>query len=252
MQQINFLQSKECKSNFTLGSYEKKIFVDKIFKDAAIKYDLMNDLMSFFSHRLWKNHLINMSQQFFQKTTLDLASGTLDLTVRGLKKATKTHFVCCDPNQKMLSLGMSKLSKADHNSVTAILCAAEKLPFENNFFDCIVTGFGPRNFSDLSAAINESLRVLKPGGKFISLELFSPNKKFESWFFKIAGISYIRLLSVALQRNDIYEYLIDSILTFSEINFLQLADSCGFVLEKRIKFLPFPAIIHQFSKHHQH
>jgi len=146
---------------------EKAKRVEQVFDRVAERYDLMNDLMSFGLHRLWKAFAVSVARIRPGERVLDVASGSGDLA-RAF--AARGADVCMtDINGPMLARGRDRLLDAGRN-VPAVRCDAERLPFAGARFDCVSVGFGLRNMTHKEAALVEMARVLKPGGRLLVLE----------------------------------------------------------------------------------
>jgi demethylmenaquinone methyltransferase/2-methoxy-6-polyprenyl-1,4-benzoquinol methylase len=156
--------------------HEKSERVAEVFHAVANKYDLMNDLMSFGMHRLWKRFTISQANVRPGQVVLDLAGGTGDLTKEFAHKVGKQGLVVlADINDKMLQQGRERLlNEGIVGNVNYVQADAEKLPFPDNHFDCITMAFGLRNVTDKAAALRSMYRVLKPGGKLLVLEFSKP------------------------------------------------------------------------------
>ncbi|MGB5427593.1 MAG: bifunctional demethylmenaquinone methyltransferase/2-methoxy-6-polyprenyl-1,4-benzoquinol methylase UbiE [Gammaproteobacteria bacterium] len=155
---------------------EKTRHVREVFDSVADNYDLMNDLMSFGIHRLWKRFAINMAALKPGQQVLDLAGGTGDLTrLMAPAVGPSGHIVLSDINAAMLENGRRRLlDKGVSGNVSFALANAEQLPFANNRFDLVTMAFGLRNVTDKQRALNAIFRVLKPGGRLLVLEFSKP------------------------------------------------------------------------------
>jgi demethylmenaquinone methyltransferase/2-methoxy-6-polyprenyl-1,4-benzoquinol methylase len=155
---------------------EKAERVRSVFASVAGKYDVMNDLMSFGVHRLWKQFTLSLTGLRPGRHALDVAGGTGDLARGLLKQVGKEgRVVLSDINPKMLEIGRDRLLDAGHvGNVEFIVADAERLPFEDDSFDCLTIGFGLRNVTDKAAALRSMYRVLKPGGQLLVLEFSTP------------------------------------------------------------------------------
>jgi demethylmenaquinone methyltransferase / 2-methoxy-6-polyprenyl-1,4-benzoquinol methylase len=155
---------------------EKAERVRSVFASVAGKYDVMNDLMSFGVHRLWKQFTLSLTGLAKGQHALDVAGGTGDLARGLLKQVGKEgRVVLSDINPKMLEIGRDRLLDAGHvGNVEFIVADAERLPFEDDSFDCLTIGFGLRNVTDKAAALRSMYRVLKPGGQLLVLEFSTP------------------------------------------------------------------------------
>ena len=155
---------------------EKTRHVRQVFDSVADNYDLMNDLMSFGIHRLWKRFAINMAGLKQGQQVLDLAGGTGDLTrLMAPAAGPSGHIVLSDINAAMLDNGRRQLlDKGIAGNVTFALVNAEQLPFADNRFDLVTMAFGLRNVTDKQRALNAIFRVLRPGGRLLVLEFSKP------------------------------------------------------------------------------
>ncbi len=188
-------------------------FVSKVFKDVFDKYDLMNDLMSLGIHRLWKKKFIDWLNPQKNSTLIDVASGTGDIARLYLEKTNfKGHAYCVDENKNMLDLSKQKIKI---NSNIKWFCNnAEKLPFKNNFFDYYTISFGIRNVNNISNALKEANRVLKPGGRFLCLEFSKVENEILNKFYKTYSKSIPRIGKFVMGKSEPYKYLIESIEKF--------------------------------------
>jgi demethylmenaquinone methyltransferase/2-methoxy-6-polyprenyl-1,4-benzoquinol methylase len=155
---------------------EKAERVRAVFSSVAGRYDVMNDLMSFGVHRLWKQFTLSLTGLREGQSALDVAGGTGDLT-RGLARQVgkSGRVVLSDINPSMLEAGRDRLLDLGHaGNVEYLVADAERLPFEEASFDCVTIGFGLRNVTDKAAALGSMYRVLKPGGQLLVLEFSKP------------------------------------------------------------------------------
>ena len=155
---------------------EKAERVRAVFASVAGKYDIMNDLMSFGVHRLWKRFTLSLTGLRAGQCGLDVAGGTGDLALGMLRQVGKEgRVVLSDINPKMLQVGRDRLLDAGFvGNVECLIADAERLPFADNSFDCVTIGFGLRNLTDKGAALASMHRVLKPGGQLLVLEFSTP------------------------------------------------------------------------------
>ncbi len=155
---------------------EKASRVRGVFDSVASRYDLMNDLMSFGVHRLWKRFAIGLSGVRSGQRVLDLASGTGDLAARlaGLV-GPRGQVVMTDINAAMLSRGRDRmLDEGRTGNVVYAQIDAEALPFAADSFDCVTIAFGLRNVTHKERALAEMHRVLRSGGRALVLEFSHP------------------------------------------------------------------------------
>ena len=206
----------------------KKGLVKKVFNKVYNKYDLMNDLMSFGVHRIWKRDLIQFMNPSKNKRLIDVACGTGDLGKIYLDiVGSNEKILCVDSNKKMISEAKKKLK--NYNHVNWLISDAEKLPIPNNIFDFYTIGFGLRNTKDIKKTIKEAFRVLKPGGRFLCLEF----SKVDNEIFNVLYQNYSKIIpfigKFIVGSSEPYDYLIKSIKQFySQSELASLIESNGF------------------------
>ncbi len=193
---------------------EKVKMVRGVFDSVADQYDIMNDLMSFGIHRLWKKIAVQLANVRAGDKVLDLAGGTGDLTALFEKRVgPKGQVVLADINAAMLRTGRNRL--IDRGLVDNIQYAqvnAECLPFADNTFDCVCIGFGLRNVTDKDAALRSMTRVLKPGGRVIVLEFSHPTDKITEKVYDFYSFKLLpKIGAVVAKDEDSYRYLAESI-----------------------------------------
>jgi demethylmenaquinone methyltransferase/2-methoxy-6-polyprenyl-1,4-benzoquinol methylase len=141
--------------------------VEEVFDRVAGRYDLMNDLMSFGLHRLWKAFAVSVARVRPGERVLDVASGSGDLARAFAARGAQVWM--SDINGPMLARGRDRLLDAGM-MIPATRCDAERLPFAGASFDCVSVGFGLRNMTHKDRALAEMARVLRPGGRLLVLE----------------------------------------------------------------------------------
>jgi len=195
----------------TVGEGEKAQKVAEVFHSVAQKYDVMNDLMSGGMHRLWKRFTLATSGVKRGDRVLDIAGGTGDLARGWAERVGKEGEVwLTDINSSMLTVGRDRL--LDEGRVLPVALAdAEKLPFPNNYFDCVSVAFGLRNMTHKDLALAEMCRVLKPGGKLLVLE-FSRVWKPLTPFYDFYSFKALPLMGKLVAHDaESYRYLAESI-----------------------------------------
>ena len=147
----------------TVDEQLKQKKVAEVFSSVAQKYDVMNDIMSFGLHRVWKHFTIQVSDVREGDRVLDVAGGTADLSLAFARKVGRSGQVwLTDINHAMLSRGRDRM--VDKGFAMPIAqCNAEKLPFPDDWFDCVTVAFGLRNMTHKDVALAEMRRVLRPG-----------------------------------------------------------------------------------------
>lgn len=198
----------------TVAKDQKADMVAQVFHSVASKYDIMNDLMSFGIHRLWKRLTIDSSGVRRGQCVLDLAGGTGDLTAKYSRLVGETgQVVLADINDSMLKMGREKLRNLGIvGNVDYVQANAEALPFPDNSFDCVTISFGLRNVTDKDKALRSMFRVLKPGGRLLVLEFSKPqfaalSKAYDAYSFHILP----RIGELVASDAESYRYLAESI-----------------------------------------
>jgi len=168
---------------------EKARKVAGVFDSVAGKYDLMNDLMSLGVHRLWKRFAVRLSGARSGERVLDLAGGTGDLTSRLLPRVgSKGMVVLSDINANMLAEGRRRLvDEGAVGNVAYVQADAERLPFPERSFDCIVIAFGLRNVTYKERALATMYAALKPGGRAVAGRAGGDLGIFPSWRAGLEG-----------------------------------------------------------------
>lgn len=190
---------------------EKAGKVAGVFDSVAARYNIMNDVMSVGLHRLWKRFTIETSGIKKGDKVLDIAGGTADLSALFLKQVGKDGEVwLTDINNAMLTIGRDRLLN-EGTATPTTQCDAEKLPFPDNYFNCVSVAFGLRNMTHKDAALKEMLRVIKPGGSVLVLEfskVWEPLKPvYDTYSFKLLPA----MGKMITNDSESYKYLAESI-----------------------------------------
>ena len=210
---------------------DKADLVGGVFDSVAQNYDLMNDLMSFGIHRLWKKVAIETSGLREDFKVLDLAGGTGDMVkLMRNKISNKGSLILSDINWSMLREGRDRLIDEGIEDVQIAQIDAQYLPFKNNTFDLITIAFGLRNVTDKKAALESILSSLKPGGKLIILEFSRPTNEFFRELYDIFSFEVIpKIGEFVAQSEDSYRYLAESIRMHpTQEELKDLMESAGF------------------------
>lgn len=188
--------------------------VADVFHSVASKYDVMNDLMSFGIHRLWKRLTIESSGVRPGHKVLDIAGGTGDLTMQFSKRVGEQgQVILADINASMLGVGRDRLLDRGYGSnIEFVQANAECLPFPDNHFNCVSIAFGLRNVTDKDKAIRSMLRVLKPGGRLLILEFSKPENALLSDFYDKYSFTALPMMGKLITNDsESYKYLAESI-----------------------------------------
>ncbi len=193
---------------------EKVKRVRGVFDSVADNYDVMNDVMSFGMHRIWKHFTVNLCQLRPGNRVLDLAGGTGDLAKRIWPKiGDKVKLVISDINNAMLSNGRDRLiDEGISGNAHFVQANAETLPFPDNYFDVITIGFGLRNVTEKQNALRSMYHCLKPGGRLLVLEFSKPvvpglDKIYDMYSFSLLP----KMGKFIADDEDSYRYLAESI-----------------------------------------
>ena len=198
----------------TVDEDAKEGLVAGVFNSVASKYDIMNDVMSFGIHRVWKKIAMQHTGLKAGGKALDVAGGTGDLTMQMAKQVGSTgKIIISDSNAAMLDEGRRRLlDKGYAGNIDFVEANAEDLPFEDNQFDCITIAFGLRNVTHQDMALRSMYRVLKPGGRLLVLEFSKPvlpglDKVYDFYSFNILP----KMGKAIAGDEDSYRYLAESI-----------------------------------------
>jgi demethylmenaquinone methyltransferase/2-methoxy-6-polyprenyl-1,4-benzoquinol methylase len=153
--------------------------VRELFATIARRYDLLNDIMSMGLHRRWKRRLVELAGK--PSDVLDLCCGTGDIALR-----FRARVIGVDFTEEMLRVAAAR----GNPEVSWIRADALRLPFADNSFDVVSVGYGLRNLANIEQGLREILRVLRPGGKFVSLDFGKP----ESATFRAIYFAYLRIV----------------------------------------------------------
>ncbi len=212
---------------------EKTKLVQKVFSNVAENYDLMNDVMSFGTHRFWKKIFINIVNPRNDEKIIDVGSGSGDLVLEIQKKKFSGKIDVVDLNKEMLSLGKKRIKR---KNVNFYLQNAESLNFKNNTYDKYLISFCLRNITNIDQSFKEAFRILKPGGQYYCLEFSRPNSFIISNFYSYYKLNFIPFFGKIFSNNrDAYNYLNESIDMFpNQEDLKKRIEKAGF---KSVKFL---------------
>ncbi|MBY0050402.1 demethylmenaquinone methyltransferase [Brevibacillus agri] len=198
---------------------EKAKYVHSVFESIASDYDKMNNVISFGSHLAWRNYTMKQMNIKPGDSALDVACGTADWTIALAKAVGKDgRVVGLDFSQNMLDVGAYKVANAGvGNTVKLVNADAMNLPYEDNTFDFATIGFALRNVPDVQQVLNEMARVVKPGGKVVSLEVSKPpfipyRKLFYLYFYKILPL----IAKMTVNKYEEYAWLPHSLTNFPD------------------------------------
>jgi demethylmenaquinone methyltransferase / 2-methoxy-6-polyprenyl-1,4-benzoquinol methylase len=188
-----------------------------VFSSVAKNYDLMNDVMSFGLHRLWKDRFVRLAAPEPGMDIIDVAGGTGDIAFR-LHRATggQAPITVYDINPDMLRVGRDRaLDRGILKGLTWTEGDAAQLPFPDSSFDLYTIAFGLRNVTQIDDALAEAHRVLRPGGRFCCLEFSQVRDRLFDKIYQAYSTHVIPGMGalIAQDRNS-YQYLVESIRKF--------------------------------------
>jgi demethylmenaquinone methyltransferase/2-methoxy-6-polyprenyl-1,4-benzoquinol methylase len=215
-----------------VDSQEKSKMVGNVFDAVSENYDLMNDLMSFGIHRLWKKVAIESSGLRADFKVLDLAGGTGDM-VKLMKEKVKEEglIVLSDINRNMLEGGRDRLIDEGIEGINLAQIDAQYLPFRNETFDLVTIAFGLRNVTNKEKALKSILGSLKKGGKLIVLEFSKPTNENFREIYDIFSFEVIpKIGEVIANTEESYRYLAESIRMHpTQDELKELMEKSGFI-----------------------
>jgi demethylmenaquinone methyltransferase/2-methoxy-6-polyprenyl-1,4-benzoquinol methylase len=213
---------------------EKSLFVKKIFSEIAPHIDFFTNTFSFGFSKIWRRKLISLSGIKNGDMVLDVCTGTGDLALLIAKKAGPNGCVIgVDFCKEMLDVAKKKIAKRNNtkqSKIHLVLADAKDLVFPENTFDTVTASFGIRNIPDAAAALKEIRMVLKPGGKFLCLELTKPQAKGLLPLYKFYTFKLMPFIAKVVSKTvSPYTYLPQSIEAFyAREDFRKLLNDCGF------------------------
>ena len=225
----------------------KQKLVKSLFNKVSSQYDLMNDLMSFGLHRLWKKDLIQNIDTLNPSLILDLAGGTGDISKQLSKKFKQSTIIIYDLSYEMIKKAKYRVK---NKNLFYINGSAELMSLPDDCVDLITLSFGLRNFSNIELAIKECYRVLKFGAKIYCLE-FSPSySALIKPSYNFYSNKVIPKIGKLIAKNeDAYQYLTDSIQNFYfNPELKNIFNKNGFFCYNEKKYLGGIAILNVFSK----
>jgi demethylmenaquinone methyltransferase/2-methoxy-6-polyprenyl-1,4-benzoquinol methylase len=198
---------------------EKGRLVHQHFDTVARRYDLLNSLLSFGLHHLWKRAAVRMMQLKPGARVIDVCGGTADLALRAARVIGSTgQVIVYDINWAMMAAGWPKVAKSPLAArLRYIQGDAEHLCFPDAHFDAAMVGFGIRNLTHPEQGFQEMFRVLKPGGTMMCLEFSQPKTAWFRWLYDLYSFYLMPAVGKLMVGSwEAYTYLPESIRRFSQ------------------------------------
>ena len=189
-----------------LSGQERAQYVQSMFTKIARRYDMMNRLMTGYQDVRWRRQVIKLAGLKPNASLLDLGTGTGDLAREALSEFPNAKVTAADFTLEMMRVGARQVGPLDFSAADAL-----RLPFENESFDAVTSGFLMRNVIDLKQAIQEQYRVLRSGGRIVILDTTRPKRNLLSPFIWIHMHVIIPTLGGLLSGvREAYTYLPDT------------------------------------------
>lgn len=192
--------------------------IQQMFDGIAPDYDRLNHLMSLGVDRSWRRRALReIVTPERPQALLDIACGTGDFALAQARKMhADSHITGLDLSEGMLAVMREKVAKAGLDG--RISCEqgdCEQMRFADGSFDCATIAFGIRNFAHREAALAEILRVLKPGGRLVILELSVPENKLLRWAYNLYFMHFVPWIGGLVSGDKAaYKYLPASVQAF--------------------------------------
>lgn len=203
--------------------------VRELFATIARRYDLLNDIMSAGLHRRWKRRLVQLAGQ--PRDVLDLCCGTGDIALLFARRGARVTGADFTEEMLRVASGRKEAPRAGSRlQIKWVQADALRLPFADNSFDVVSVGYGLRNLADIALGLREILRVLRPGGKFLSLDFGKP----ESPMLRSMYFGYLRTVLPVLGRlycgdPDTHGYILASLQDYpAQRGIKTLMEQCGY------------------------
>lgn len=213
--------------------------VERMFDQIAHSYDFLNHTLSLGIDRSWRKAAIDSLKPYAPQRILDVATGTGDFALMAVDRLQPQSLIGADLSEGMLSIGREKVERAGKSDIITLQkedCMA--LSFEDNTFDAVTVAYGVRNFEDLDRGLREMLRVLKPGGRLVIIELTSPVRFPMKQLFWLYAHVWMPLVGKLVSRDSrAYSYLPATMEAFPQGEVMQgIIEKAGF---QSVKFRRF-------------
>lgn len=195
---------------------DKATEIQQMFTAIAEKYDLLNRLLSFGQDRRWRRFAVSRCSFPRGGVALDVATGTGEMALLLARRYCDSKVIGVDFCSDMMAQARAKVAASPEGERIQLVSGdALALPFADCAFDCAIIGFALRNVADISLAFREMARVVKAGGRVVSLELTPPSSRLVKPFYRLYMYQIAsRIGGLISGKREAYVYLPDSILAF--------------------------------------
>jgi demethylmenaquinone methyltransferase/2-methoxy-6-polyprenyl-1,4-benzoquinol methylase len=218
----------------------KKENIHHLFDSISPEYDRLNHILSMDIDKIWRKKAVRKiltgsngkSEAEKSLQILDVACGTGDFSIAIAGQMPEgSHIIGIDLSEGMLEIMDRKIKKANlQNKISWMQGDCEDLPFKDGTFDRVSVAFGVRNFENREKGLQEMLRILKPGGRLVILELSVPSNRILRWFFNLYFLNILPLVGGKVSGDKAaYKYLPSSVLNFpGKKSFMKTLTDCGY------------------------
>lgn len=196
----------------------KSIQVSHMFDAIASRYDTLNSYLSLGLDYRWRKKALKKLRNTTNNKVLDIATGTGDFAILASKILYPQEIIGIDISEGMMNVGEMKVKKANLDNIISFENqSCDSMNFSNESFDSAIAAFGIRNFENIDKSFQEILRVLKPNGTFLFLELSVPENEFIKFFYHLYSRSFIPFITKIFSKDkSAYKYLPNSIRAFPQ------------------------------------
>ncbi|MGH9841816.1 MAG: ubiquinone/menaquinone biosynthesis methyltransferase [Blastocatellia bacterium] len=209
---------------------KKQKYVTRMFTTIAPRYDLITVLLSYGMDRGWKRKLIEMLHLKGDEKALDLACGTGDITFALGEHLRAGKAIGLDITRRMIDIAENKRRVKNAGNVSFQCGDIMSMPFPDASFDCVTCGYALRNVPDIELALLEIRRVLKPGGRFYSLDFGHPDSRIYRWLYLNYLVVVGSTAGIILHGDpDTYRYIPESLKLYpGQRNVQEMMNRIGF------------------------
>jgi len=206
-----------------------------MFNDIAPTYDKLNHILSLNIDKSWRRKAVRCLKKSLSDVNkskiLDVACGTADSTIQIAKSIENAEICGIDISEKMLEIGKKKVENLKlQDRISFSNSYVESIDYQDDMFEAAFVAFGVRNFSDRMKGLGEILRVLKPNGTLVILELSEPQNVIARWLYNLYFKNVLPYIGKKVSGNsDAYRYLQQTVESFPMPNeFVKILQSAGY------------------------